>query len=130
VWLVTQLTPNRESFISVLRIVRRWAKRRGLYSNKMGYLGGVNWCILVCFINQLYPTAAPSTLLLRFFMVLSNWKWPLAIQVRITWLRVPDRLLGVANFLDSIASSSSARIMMQSSGWRCGTPTPATTGIR
>lgn len=78
----TQLTPNRESFISVLRIVRRWAKRRGLYSNKMGYLGGVNWCILVCFINQLYPTAAPSTLLLRFFMVLANWKWPLAIQVR------------------------------------------------
>lgn len=76
-----QLTPNRESFISVLRIVRRWAKRRGLYSNKMGYLGGVNWCILVCFVSQLYPTAAPSTLLLRFFMVLANWKWPLAIQV-------------------------------------------------
>ncbi|KAG7402153.1 hypothetical protein PHYBOEH_005716 [Phytophthora boehmeriae] len=79
--LMIKLTPNRESFISVLRIVRRWAKRRGLYSNKMGYLGGVNWCILVCFINQLYPTAAPSTLLLRFFMVLTNWKWPLAIQL-------------------------------------------------
>ncbi|KAE8998783.1 hypothetical protein PF010_g17195 [Phytophthora fragariae] len=79
--LMIKLTPNRESFISVLRIVRRWAKRRGLYSNKMGYLGGVNWCILVCFINQLYPTAAPSTLLLRFFMVLNNWKWPLAIQL-------------------------------------------------
>uniref|UniRef100_K3WQA8 polynucleotide adenylyltransferase n=1 Tax=Globisporangium ultimum (strain ATCC 200006 / CBS 805.95 / DAOM BR144) TaxID=431595 RepID=K3WQA8_GLOUD len=79
--LMIKLTPNRDSFISVLRIVRRWAKRRGLYSNKMGYLGGVNWCILVCFINQLYPTAAPSTLLLRFFMVLANWKWPLAIQL-------------------------------------------------
>ncbi|GLD95102.1 hypothetical protein PINS_up003727 [Pythium insidiosum] len=79
--LMIKLTPNRDSFISVLRIVRRWAKRRGIYSNKMGYLGGVNWCILVCFINQLYPTAAPSTLLLRFFMVLSNWKWPLAIQL-------------------------------------------------
>ncbi|KAG6610295.1 Poly(A) polymerase [Phytophthora cinnamomi] len=79
--LMIKLTPNRESFISVLRIVRRWAKRRGLYSNKMGYLGGVNWCILVCFINQLYPTASPSTLLLRFFMVLNNWKWPLAIQL-------------------------------------------------
>ncbi|KAL0589657.1 hypothetical protein ABG067_002206 [Albugo candida] len=79
--LMIKLTPNRDSFISVLRIVRRWAKRRGLYSNKMGYLGGVNWCILVCFINQLYPTAAPTTLLLRFFMVLANWKWPLAIQL-------------------------------------------------
>ncbi|TMW68649.1 hypothetical protein Poli38472_006117 [Pythium oligandrum] len=79
--LMIKLTPNRESFIGVLRVVRRWAKRRGLYSNKMGYLGGVNWCILVCFVNQLYPTAAPSTLLLRFFMVLSTWKWPLAIQL-------------------------------------------------
>ncbi|OQS01727.1 Poly(A) polymerase [Achlya hypogyna] len=79
--LVIKLTPNRASFIAVLRIVRRWAKKRGLYSNKMGYLGGVNYCILVCFINQLYPTAAPSTLLLRFFMILTNWKWPLAIQL-------------------------------------------------
>ncbi|RQM12000.1 hypothetical protein B5M09_001417, partial [Aphanomyces astaci] len=79
--LMINLTPNRSSFIAVLRIVRRWAKRRGLYSNKLGYLGGVNWCILVCFINQLYPTAAPSTLLLRFFMVLSQWKWPSAIQL-------------------------------------------------
>ncbi|OQS06970.1 Poly(A) polymerase [Thraustotheca clavata] len=79
--LVIKLTPNRASFIAVLRIVRRWAKRRGLYSNKMGYLGGVNYCILVCFVNQLYPTAAPSTLLLRFFMILTNWKWPLAIQL-------------------------------------------------
>ncbi|RHY32840.1 hypothetical protein DYB32_002190 [Aphanomyces invadans] len=79
--LMIRLTPNRSSFIAVLRIVRRWAKRRGLYSNKLGYLGGVNWCILVCFINQLYPTAAPSTLLLRFFMVLSQWKWPSAIQL-------------------------------------------------
>lgn len=79
--LMIQLTPNRSSFIQVLRIVRRWAKRRGLYSNKMGYLGGINYCILVCFVNQLYPTAAPSTLLLRFFMVLSNWKWPAAIQL-------------------------------------------------
>ncbi|KAF0699908.1 Aste57867_9548 [Aphanomyces stellatus] len=79
--LMIKLTPNRSSFIAVLRIVRRWAKKRGLYSNKLGYLGGVNWCILVCFINQLYPTAAPSTLLLRFFMVLSQWKWPSAIQL-------------------------------------------------
>ncbi|KAG9401966.1 hypothetical protein LEN26_008725 [Aphanomyces euteiches] len=96
--LMIKLTPNRESFIAVLRIVRRWAKRRGLYSNKLGYLGGVNWCILVCFINQLYPTAAPSTLLLRFFMVLSQWKWPSAIQLCKTY----DAKLGLevwnANF--------------------------------
>lgn len=47
----------------------------------MGYLGGINWCILTCFINQLYPTAAPATLLLKFFVILSTWKWPAAIQL-------------------------------------------------
>lgn len=40
------------SFLAVLRVVRVWAKRRGLYANKMGYLGGVNFNILVAMICQ------------------------------------------------------------------------------
>ena len=113
--LLIKLTPNRESFIQVLRIVRRWAKRRGLYSNKMGYLGGVNYCILTCFVNQLYPTAAPSTLLFRFFMVLSNWKWPAAIQVRLVII--------------VLTRPSCARRSMPISDWKCGRPTTSATGI-
>ena len=31
-----------QSFLTVVRCVRKWAKARGLYSNKMGYWGGVN----------------------------------------------------------------------------------------
>lgn len=83
--LMIKLIPNRDSFIKVLRILRRWAKRRGLYSNKLGYLGGINWCILTLFINQLYPTASPVTLLQKFFMVLSTWSWPAAIQLTKTY---------------------------------------------
>jgi poly(A) polymerase len=31
-----------QTFLKVVRCVRKWAKARGLYSNKMGYWGGVN----------------------------------------------------------------------------------------
>jgi poly(A) polymerase len=37
-------TPQRyQTFLIVVRCVRKWAKARGLYSNKMGYWGGVSY---------------------------------------------------------------------------------------
>jgi poly(A) polymerase len=69
------------NFLIVLRCVRRWAKRRGLYGNKLGYLGGINCNILVAFVCQLYPKASPSTLLARFFQVYSSWQWPKPVML-------------------------------------------------
>lgn len=62
-------TPRYDNFLAVLRCVRKWAKRRGLYGNKQGYLGGINCNILTAFICQLYLNANPSTLLSKFFHV-------------------------------------------------------------
>ena len=70
-----------QNFLIVLRCVRRWAKRRGLYGNKLGYLGGVNCNILVAFVCQLYPKASPSTLLEKFFLVYKGWKWPKPVML-------------------------------------------------
>ena len=79
--MISKLVPNYDNFLIVLRCVRKWAKARALYGNKFGYLGGVNYNIMVAFIGQLYPRSSPSALLARFFRVYSNWDWPTPIML-------------------------------------------------
>ena len=95
--LVTRLVPCADAFARTLRAVRAWAKRRGLYSNVLGFLGGVNFAILVAFVCQRYPRAAPSTLLARFFRVVRLWRWP-----------NPILLVAIAEPSDSLPATSCA----------------------
>lgn len=46
---------------------------RGIYSNMLGFLGGVSWAMLVARTCQLYPNAVAATLVHKFFLVFSKW---------------------------------------------------------
>ena len=73
---ILALVPNHESFKLALRAIKLWAKRRGIYSNVLGYLGGVSWAILTARTCQLYPRATAATIVEKLFFVFSNWEWP------------------------------------------------------
>jgi poly(A) polymerase len=79
---ILDLVPDRETFKSTLRAIKLWAKKNGLYSNALGFFGGVTWAMLVARICQLYPNAVAATLIHKFFLVYSRWEWPTPVLLK------------------------------------------------
>ncbi|KAI8967549.1 Poly(A) polymerase central domain-containing protein [Mycotypha africana] len=79
---ILRLVPNVNTFRIALRTIKLWAKSRGIYSNVMGFLGGVAWAMLTARICQLYPNACSASIVNRFFSIMSRWKWPQPVLLR------------------------------------------------
>jgi len=63
------------NFRTTLKLLKLWAKNRGIYSNAMGYVTGISLAILVAKICQLFPNLKPNKLIQKFFQYYSIWNW-------------------------------------------------------
>ena len=78
---ILKLVPNTSTYATALRVIKYWARQRGLYSNVLGFLGGVNFAIMVAFVCQRYPKATASALVKRFFNLFCQWHWPAPVML-------------------------------------------------
>ncbi|KAK9382244.1 Poly(A) polymerase central domain-containing protein [Kockiozyma suomiensis] len=79
---ILNLVPQTIVFKHALRAIKLWAKRRAIYSNVMGFPGGVAWAMLVARICQLYPNAISATIVSKFFHILTKWSWPQPVMLK------------------------------------------------
>ena len=79
--MLLKLTPDVDKFRVVLRFIRIWAKKRFVYGNVFGYLGGVNLAILAAFACQRYPNKSPAFIIMMLFHDLATWQWPEPIYI-------------------------------------------------
>jgi poly(A) polymerase len=70
-----------DNYRMFLRCIKMWARRKGVYSNIVGFPGGVAWAIMAANICQLYPNMIPSMLLEKFFFVYTNWDFAKPIKI-------------------------------------------------
>eukprot|EP00929_Paragymnodinium_shiwhaense_P063843 TRINITY_DN31946_c0_g1_i2.p1 TRINITY_DN31946_c0_g1~~TRINITY_DN31946_c0_g1_i2.p1 ORF type:complete len:564 (+),score=131.47 TRINITY_DN31946_c0_g1_i2:69-1760(+) len=79
-----EAVPSQDDFRVLLRFVRHWAKRRGIFGNELGFLGGVAWAIACARVCQMYQGEPTESLYARFFETLATWDWrkPLGLLPR------------------------------------------------
>lgn len=73
---ILQLVPQSKMFRNALRAIKLWAQQRAIYGANYGFPGGVAYAMLVARICQLYPKAAASLIVSKFFFVVDRWNWP------------------------------------------------------
>ena len=71
--LLIKSVPNVAVFRQTLRLVKQWAKSRGIYSLKIGYPSGIGWAILAAKVCQCYPNKNGAGTLFHFFSFYSSW---------------------------------------------------------
>ncbi|KAJ9218100.1 hypothetical protein DTO166G4_491 [Paecilomyces variotii] len=79
---ILELVPQQKTFRLALRAIKLWAQRRAIYSNIVGFPGGVAWAMLVARVCQLYPQATGSVIVGKFFRIMNQWAWPQPVLLK------------------------------------------------
>ncbi|KAK2747766.1 polynucleotide adenylyltransferase [Myotisia sp. PD_48] len=79
---ILELVPQQKTFRLALRAIKLWAQRRAIYSNVVGFPGGVAWAMLVARVCQLYPQATGSVVVGKFFRIMNQWGWPQPVLLK------------------------------------------------
>ncbi|KAI9750173.1 MAG: hypothetical protein M4579_006585 [Chaenotheca gracillima] len=79
---ILELVPQQKVFKVALRAIKLWAQRRAIYSNVMGFPGGVAWAMLVARVCQLYPQATSAVVVGKFFRIMGQWSWPQPVLLK------------------------------------------------
>ena len=77
-----RVVPDINTFRNTLRMVKEWARVRGVYGNQLGFLGGISWAILTAKICQDFPSSSAEHTLALFFRVYVSWQWPAPVRLR------------------------------------------------
>ncbi|KAK6338640.1 hypothetical protein TWF696_009451 [Orbilia brochopaga] len=73
---ILNTVPNLAIFRLAYRYIKLWAVKKGLYSSKFGYLGGVHITLLLARITLLLPThATAAQLIVAFYNHYAKWDW-------------------------------------------------------
>lgn len=93
---ILDIVPNVDNFRVLLFIIKYWAKINGVYSNVLGFLGGISWTIMVAFVCKKYPNCNEYQLFELFFNIFANWDWSESINL------VEDNSINCVNSIISI----------------------------
>eukprot|EP00934_Nitzschia_sp_Nitz4_P005779 Nitzschia sp. Nitz4//scaffold36_size144017//13588//15793//NITZ4_003066-RA/size144017-snap-gene-0.203-mRNA-1//-1//CDS//3329549396//5769//frame0 len=110
--ILEMVEPNMHSFRVTLCAVKEWAIIQGVYSNVLGFLGGVNFAILVAWVCKRHPTLPPSTLLRIFFRTFATWKWPKPVQLCPVQQQAPPGVPSEMPVWDPVTNHHDARHIM------------------
>ena len=83
---------------------------KGIYSNALGFLGGVSWAMLVARVCQLYPNAVSATLVHKFFLVFSKWCVHVLSCAELHCNTEDDRMLLYRCKVETLGASSSRSV--------------------
>jgi len=67
--------PDQDQFRLLLRLVRYWAKQRGIFGSDLCFFGGMQWAICCARVCQMNPELQCLQLVAQFYRVLSHWDW-------------------------------------------------------